>query len=170
MDCFAFNLLDNHTHFVVRVKDEKSLRHSISLIAKQYWTKPMQAFTQVGAGEHLAGEIIERQVNSFMASYAKGTNELYARKGGLFQSPFRRSLIMSESHLQQAIIYVHANAQKHGIVKDFKEHPYTSYHEILSGESKNVKADFVLDFFGGKEMFIQTHARQVDYYYSSTFD
>lgn len=130
----------------------------------------MQDFLEKPSGKYAIGNMVERQVNSFMASYAKGTNELHSRKGGLFQSPFRRSFITSDSHLQHAIIYTHANAQKHGLVKDFKEHPYTSYHEILSGDSRNVKADRVLDFFGGMKMFVQVHDRQAEHYYKSTFD
>ena len=170
MYCFAFNLLDNHAHFVVQVKDEESLHQSISLIPRQFRTKPMQIFAEDAAGNNAIGIMLERQVNSFMASYAKGTNKMHSRKGGLFQSPFRRSFITSDLHLQQAIIYTHANAQKHGIVKDFKDYPYSSYHEILAGESKNVKVDFVLNIFGGREMFIQAHDRQASHYYASTFD
>ena len=73
-----------------------------------------------------------------MTSYANLIKHAYDRKGGLFQSPFRRSLISDEIHLQQAIIYTHANAQKHGIIKDFRDYPYTSYHEIVAGYSGNV--------------------------------
>lgn len=170
LDCFAFNLLDNHSHFVVRVKDVESLHQAISLVPKQFRTRPMQIFADDPSDNTIIRVMLERQVNSFMASYAKGTNKVYSRKGGLFQSPFRRSFIASDSHLQQAIIYTHANTQKHGIVKDFKDYPYTSYHEILAGRSKNVKADFVLSVFGGREVFIQVHERQAEHYYQSTFD
>lgn len=111
--------------------------------------------------------MIERQANSFMTSFVSIQNKLLSRKGGIFQSPFRRSIINDDVHLQQAIIYVHANAQKHGIVKDFKDYRYSSYHEILSGYSANVCIESVLDFFGGKDSFIQIHKAQVDHFYAN---
>ena len=58
--------------------------------------------------------------------------ELTIENGGLFQSPFKRSLINGDDHLQQAIIYVHANAKKYGLIKDFRMYAHSSYHEILS--------------------------------------
>lgn len=165
MDCFAFGLLENHSHFIVRIKNTTGLLGSISSIPRQFRTKPMQMFSENPNSDNAVGTMIERQVNSFMASYAKAINKLNSRKGGLFQSPFRRSLITHEQYLRHAIIYTHANAQKHGIVKDFREYQHTSYHEILAGNSENVNVDFVIDLFGGREMYIQLHERQANYFY-----
>jgi len=69
--------------------------------------------------------------------------------------------------LQQAIVYVHANAQKHQLVSDFKEHVYNSYREILSGESLYVDSKAVIDFFDGEEKFISIHKEQVAYFYAN---
>jgi putative transposase len=165
MDCFAFGLLDNHTHFIVRIKNTTDLLGSICSIPRQFRTKPMQIFSEDPINDHAVSTMTERQVNSFMASYAKAINKLNSRKGGLFQSPFRRSLITNDQYLRHAIIYTHANAQKHGVVKDFREYRHTSYHEILAGKSENVNADFVIDLFGGREMYIQLHERQANYFY-----
>lgn len=166
---FAYALLDNHTHFIIQVKDHKSLLESICSIARQFRTKPMKAMVDYPNDETIVTAIVERQVNSFMSSYTKVTNNATGRKGGLFQSPFRRSLIASEEHLQHSIIYTHANAQKHGLVDDFRKYPFTSYHEILSGNSKYVDAKYVLDFFGGKDKFSAIHKTQADHFYSQTW-
>lgn len=115
----------------------------------------------------LADEVAERQINRFLVSYTNTYNNLIVRKGGVFQQPFRRSLIAEEAHLQQAIIYVHANAQKHQLVNDFKTHVYNSYNEILSGESLLIDAGMVIYFFGGKEKFISLHQEQVAYFYTN---
>jgi putative transposase len=166
-DCLAFSLLENHSHFIIKVKHSKDLFASVSAISRQFRTNSMQVFLNDTLNEQLVTKMVERQVNSFMISYAKEINRLFARKGGLFQSPFRRSLITNDQYLQHAIIYTHANAQKHGIVNDFKEYPFTSYHEILAGSSQNVDADLVLNLFGGKEMYIHLHEKQANHFYGN---
>jgi len=166
-NCFAYALLDNHSHFILRIKPEKELLESIMSIPQQFRTKQMKAITGPSTAEAIVSAVVERQVNSFMASYAIVINKANARKGGLFQSPFRRSLIAGDQHLQQAIIYTHANAQKHGLVKDFRQYPFTSFNEIVAGNSRFVYAKFVLDFFGGREEFIKTHKSQVDFFYKN---
>jgi putative transposase len=91
---------------------------------------------------------------------------MFSRNGTLFQSPFRRVEIKEDAHLQQAIIYVHANAQKHGLIKDFKDYQCSSYWEIMYNNSMNVQVDKVLQFFGNKECFKSIHQQQVDHYYN----
>jgi putative transposase len=167
LNCFAFGLLENHSHFIAEVKHDEDLRQSILYMPRQLRSQQMQVFVDDFPNNTATGAIIERQVNSFMTSYTNTANKIHTRKGGLFQSPFRRSFITSDLHLQQAIIYVHANAQKHGIVKDFRDYSYTSYNEILFGDSKNVETRFVLDFFGGREKYIQLHEMQAKHFYGN---
>ena len=69
----------------------------------------------------------------------------------------RRIEVADDSHLQHAIIYVHANAQKHKLVKDFTLHPWTSYHSIVSDKPTRLLKDEVLQWFGGRDQFIETH-------------
>lgn len=165
--CLAYCLLDNHVHFIIQVKSAVSLRCCIASLSNETRTVAMKKFIDDHENEKLVGEILERQVNSFMASYANAYNKQGSRKGNLFQSPFRRTQIKEDAHLQQAIIYVHANAQKHGIINDFKTHKYSSYWEIIKGDPLNVRVDAVLQFFGGKEQFIKLHQLQVDHFYKN---
>ncbi len=101
-----------------------------------------------------------------MVSYVNAYNNLHKRRGSLFISPFRRSVIAGETHLQQAIIYTHANAQKHGLVNDYRCCSHSSYHEIIGGNSLFTDRQAVLGFFGGREQFIAQHKVQADYYYA----
>lgn len=166
LDTLAFNLLENHAHFIAQVKDRMALLEQLDAIPKNHKTQAMNKVLNDTMNDNLIDQMIHRQVNSFMTSYVNRKNQNTDRKGGLFQSPFRRSFITSDGHLCQAIIYVHANAQKHGIVKDFKQHTYSSYHEILSGYSTNVHVSKVLNFFGGRDRFVELHERQVEHFYS----
>jgi putative transposase len=165
--CLAYCLLDNHVHFVVQVKAITCLRESILAIPEEMRTESMKKSFDKSFGKEIVDEILERQVNRFMTSYANAFNKKFSRKGSLFQSPFRRIEIKEEAHLQQAIIYVHANAQKHGLVADFKDYKYSSYWEILYHTSAYVQVDEVLQFFGGKDQYINTHQSQIDHFYKN---
>jgi putative transposase len=164
-ETWAYSLLNNHTHFIIKVRQQEEVIQTLRTLTEDAKTKAIREFL-AKKEDSLIGPIIERQINSFMVSFANTYNNIIERKGGLFQQPFRRSLIASDTHIQQAIVYVHANGQKHGIVKDFKEHHYNSYHAILSREEILVNAKAVLDFFEGTEKFISIHAEQVAYFYS----
>lgn len=168
LDTLSYCLLNNHSHFIVQVKERKELIEELSIIPKKYKTILMNKVLSDGTNDFLIDQMIERQVNSFMSSYVHLKNRNSDRKGGLFQSPFRRSFITDDAHLAQSVIYVHANAEKHGLVKDFKQYPHSSYQEILSGHSTNVCVKKVLDFFGGRERYIEMHKLQVDLFYKQT--
>jgi putative transposase len=165
-DCLAYCLLNNHVHCIVHVKRKESLLNSIRTIVEENRTISMNRFLNEPEKEEHIDMLIERQINSFMVGYTNAINKVYNRKGNLFQSPFRRAEIKEESHLQQAIIYTHANAQKHGIIKDFKEYKHSSYWEVIHEVSTIVNVGKVLQFFGGKDKFIEQHRMQVDYFYN----
>lgn len=166
-DVWSYCLLTNHTHQVVKIKPLQLVVENIKKITDQ--TLAMKSFLSDQNNELLFDAMIERQMNSFLVSFANYTNNKYKRKGGLFQKPFRRIQVADDIHLQQAIIYVHANAQKHHIVSDFKNHPYTSYTAILNNEAALIDNKNVLNFFGGTDKFVAIHKSQVDYYYGNNW-
>ena len=114
LTCWAYCLLDNHAHFVVRVKNARSLQTSVIEIPDKEKTVSMKNFLSNPTDEFLMGPLIEKQVNRFMVSYTLSYNKYYKRYGGLFQSPFRRSVITGDQHLFNTILYVHSNAKKTG--------------------------------------------------------
>lgn len=94
-------------------------------------------------------------------------NKQQQRKGNLFQRPFKRVEVTKESHFTQAIIYVHANAQHHKLCKDFTQHQWSSWHTILSDKPTHLQRKEVLEWFGGKQQFIDVHKSMTQFYYSS---
>jgi putative transposase len=162
LDVWAYCLLFNHAHFIVKVKHTDAIRSYILQLLPENKTKSMNSFLADITNELLIDALIERQMNSFLVSYANYINNKHNRKGGIFQKPFKRIQIKGDGHLQQAIVYVHANAQKHGIVNDFKQYEYTSYHESANNY---IDSESMIDFFGGMEKYIQVHKDQVDYFY-----
>lgn len=167
LDVWAYVALQNHTHIIVRVKSVSEVKEYISMLEQGAATAAMKKLAENNWDEALLDTVAERQINSFMVSYVNTVNNYAQKKGGFFQKPFRRLQIMDDRHLQQAIIYVHANAQKHGISNDFTVWPYSSYHSILKKSPLIVNSDAVLTFFGGVDKFVEIHRLQVAYFYDN---
>ena len=165
-DVWSYNLLSNHSHHVIKTKPTEMVLYNISAMPEDERTKSMILFLADGNNEMLIDEMIERQMNSFLVSYANYCNNKRNRKGGIFQKPFKRIQIDDDAHLQQAIIYTNANAQKHKLVQDFKKYPHSLYNDAVTGNDSFTETKSVIGFFGGLDNFINIHQSQVDYYYN----
>lgn len=142
-DTYAYCLLRNHFHFLVRIKtieelDPKGLQDPSGLKA------PSQQF----------GKLFD--------AYAKAINKAYHRTGSLFQHPFRRIQVTSDEYFARLIQYIHFNPQKHGFVNDFREYPYSSYRILCSDKATRLRRDEVLAWCGGRESFETMHQQTVD--------
>ena len=169
LDIWSYSLLNNHTHHISKIKPVDAIFTYGNELIDGTRTAAMKSFLTNPKNESIFDSMIERQMNSMLVSYANYYNNKYERKGGLFQSPFRRTQIHDDSHLQQAIIYVNANAQKHHLASDFKSYPYSSYNATISNNCEYINAEDFLNFFGGVEKFISLHESQVSYYYSGVW-
>jgi len=137
-DTYAYCLMRNHFHLLVRIKDDEDLTGLANLSGLQRAT-PSRAFS-----------------NLFNA-YAKAINITYNRSGALFQRPFGRILVASDAYFLQLVAYIHHNPQKHGFVQDFRTWPYSSYQTLLSSKPTHLQRDTVLTWFQGTEQFMAFH-------------
>jgi REP element-mobilizing transposase RayT len=135
---YAYCLLRNHLHFLVRIKDLTGLE-DLSGLSRG----PSQAFS-----------------NLFNA-YAKAFNRAYNRTGALFQRPFGRVEVTSDAHFVQLVTYIHQNPQRHGFVTTFRDWPYSSYHTLLVAKPTRLKRDEVLAWFGGVDNLVAVHQQEV---------
>jgi REP element-mobilizing transposase RayT len=135
---YAYCLLRNHFHFLVRIRSEEELQtYQVPETGKV--RSPSQAFS-----------------NLFNA-YARAFNKMYQRSGALFQRPFGRVGIESDAHFQSLIAYIHQNPQKHGFVDDFRDWPFSSYGALSSDSPTRLQRDDVHRWFGGREGFQSWH-------------
>jgi putative transposase len=162
IDTYAFCLLDNHVHLLIKTNSEKAILAHINQLDKEKTTSTYKRFIQQECSFH---ELIEQQLNRFFISYCLSFNKVNNIKGHLFNRPFKRIEIKDNSHLTQLFIYIHANAMKHGIIKDFTTHKWSSYQAIISDKPTHIKREEVLEWFGGRERFITAHIEMSDYFY-----
>ena len=139
-ETYAYCLLNNHFHFLVRIKETE--------------TGPISEIGPVLT--------VGRQFNNLFIAYAKAFNKAYDRTGSLFESPFRRKLVDSDRYFAALVAYIHRNSQKHGFVDDFCDWPYSSYHAVLSSQATRVQRAEVLDWFDGPAGFRDAHDTAVN--------
>ena len=163
MYTYAYTLMDNHVHWLVKCNSHEGLIRHLSGIPSKSRKKHQQKFL---LNELTFEEALEFQCKDFFISYAMAFNKVNKRAGSLFINPFRRIGITDDAHLTQLIIYIHANVLKHFKKKDFQNFKWSSYQSILSNNPTHLKRAEVLQWFGGKERFITTHLENAEYYYN----
>jgi REP element-mobilizing transposase RayT len=126
-DTYAFCLLPNHFHLLIEVKQNRDLT---GLTNPSGLKSPSQAFS-----------------NLFNA-YAKAINIAYQRTGPLFERPFKRIPMTDSQYFMRLLIYIHQNPQRHGLIDDFRDWPYSSYGVLTGNQPTFVKRDVVREWFG----------------------
>ena len=95
IDTYAYCLLPNHFHFLIKPKDV--------------------------IGMNDAGSLYSNKFGSLFNSYARSFNKVHNRNGSLFSQNFKRKEIKSTDYLKSVIIYIHRNPINHGYVKSFQD-------------------------------------------------
>ncbi len=141
-DTFAWVLMGNHFHLLVRIKEECEIgfipTDDKAKIPKQY--KPVNQF------KHLFN------------AYAQAFNKQYKRTGGLFETPFERIVVESEEYFKELVMYIHYNPVKHGFCSHPNDYPWSSYGTCLSESPTKLKREMVLNWFGDREQFRLMHS------------
>ena len=137
-ETFAYCLLKNHFHLLVRVKNLPGLEDPSGLERN-----PSQAFS------------------NFFNAYSKTINKAYQRTGALFQRPFGRIEVTSDTYFKQLIIYIHQNPQKHKFVSDFREWKYSSYHALIATQATHLKRAETIGWFDNTAGFLNDHQQLI---------
>jgi REP element-mobilizing transposase RayT len=142
-DTFAYCLLPNHFHLLVRIKSVGEIEETLKVSKTFRVLSPSQQFS-----------------NLFNA-YTKAVNKAYQRTGSLFEHPFGRIPVTSEPYFTQLITYIHQNPQQHGLIDDFRRWPYSSYRTLFSDKPTQLKRDIVVQWFGSPRQVAQFHQQQI---------
>ena len=147
-DSYAYCLLRNHFHLFVRAKDLTDFPTSSGV---------PEGKRSSAANRNLSGLNPSQAFSNFFNAYAKAFNKTYHRTGALFQRPFGRIEVTTEEYLFRLVTYIHQNPQRHGLVTDFREWPYSSYHTLLANKATHLKREDVLEWFGGRDRLVAVH-------------
>jgi REP element-mobilizing transposase RayT len=142
---YAYNLLDNHFHMLIKINNDLSeyrLKHKISDTTTDH-------------------AIISKQFRRFFQSYTLTFNRRHNRCGTLFQTPFKRALVNDHRYLIHLIYYIHTNAEKHNLVENFQYWEWTSYHDIMANQNTILQKE-ILNWFGDKNGYINFHSPRIN--------
>ena len=166
VDTFCWNLLSNHFHLLIRVKTEKDILQFLKNQPDTFITVTEKKFISKAIS---LSELIEQEFKRFFQSYALAFNKTEKRKGNLFYKPFKRIKIEKDSQFTSTLIYIHANAMKHGVSKDFTKYQWSSWQTILSDKPTLLLRKEVIDWFGSLQNLIKTHEEMASFYYDCPF-
>lgn len=128
-DTFAYCLLPNHFHFLLKTRVEVPTTKSV----------------------------LPNQLRKLFISHTIRINHSQRRTGSLFTKNYQRIKIDNDRYLHTLVNYIHKNPLKHGVHKEFELYPYSSYKELLIENNSFICRDEVLTWFGGANDFIQYH-------------
>lgn len=173
-ETYAYCLMPNHFHLVARMRKraviEKLIRKSknFSKVAGPInnGTEPSVTTSQDStSGENFGKVLSDSEIEKYLSKqfaklfscYTQSFNKVYHRMGSLFIKNFKREPITDKPHFLNAIVYTHRNPVHHGFCKAYDEWPFSSYNEIMGGNSSVVNFGGSLKMFGGKGPFEQGH-------------
>ena len=139
LETFAYCLMPNHFHFLVKVKKHKNLDQNLAGL------------------EDLPG-LLSQKFSNFFNSYTKSINKQQDRHGSLFEKPFKRKKVENDEYFQTLVYYIHNNPVLHGFTKNITEWEWSSYHSILSDRKTKLQRKEVIEWFQNKEAFVSFHS------------
>jgi putative transposase len=163
LDTFCWCLMNNHFHLLVRIKSLKDINSALQQKHPDELTLTEEKFLNENCS---VSELLEVAFKNMFQSYTLAFNKQHNRKGNLFYKPFKRILIDKDSQFTQAVIYVHANPQKHSPSTNFENYKWSSYQSFLSESATKVLRNELLEWFGTVEIFRSTHIKLAEHYYS----
>jgi len=106
---------------------------------------------------HLLIWAVSERFRRFLLGYAKAINKQQSRTGSLFQKPYRRKRLSSNTEIKNAICYVNYNPIRHNQAIAYDQYAWSSYSESHLWEtySKNILSTV----FDSREDFILYHEK-----------
>jgi putative transposase len=146
-DTYAYCLLGNHFHFLIKTREEFEIKNEFKHIQNR-----RRSIDKNDASYH-----ISNQFSKFFNSYSQAYNKMYKRTGALIESPFRRKEVYDDQYFSEMVYYIHANPSKHRICNNFTKYQYSSYNAYIFDGESFLKKEAILNWFGSKEEFINYH-------------
>lgn len=144
-ETYAYCLMSNHFHFLIRTLGEDQLKKNYSTLGK------FQSF------QELMEFRFSKQFANLFSSYTQAYNKMYNRRGSLFTPNFKKKEVDTDEYLTNIIFYIHHNPVHHGFRNRIENWPFCSYLKILSGKDAFLNTKEIIDWFGSKNAFIQFH-------------
>jgi len=147
-DVYAYCLLPNHFHLLIRIKNEVDVLdyHKID--------------------KHLSYDfhtLVMRRFKNFFSGYSQAYNKMYERRGALFLDFVKQKQVKNDTYFTKLIHYIHYNPIHHHFCSELDAWEFSSYHAFLSSQKTLLKRKDVLEWFGNRQDFIKFHRKEIDF-------
>ena len=155
-DVYAYCLMPNHFHFLIKIKETSDKTSEVSKTSEVFTAsyKTSEVLNQRGSKKLTP---LEKAFKDFFISYAKSINRQYSRTGSLFQAKFKKKKIENDGYFTSIIQYIHANPVSAKLCSTYHAYRYSSYNAIIGNAKTKIKKGEVLEWFGGRDLFIKIH-------------
>jgi len=106
--------------------------------------------------------LISRAFSNLFSTYTKAINKAYQRSGSLFEKPFKRKPVTDDGYFKILVVYIHQNPQKHGLIDDFRDWPFSSYQAMISNKPTLLAWEVTHSWFDGSRGLVQYHETTTD--------
>ena len=149
-ETFAWVLMPNHFHLLIRLKEEDEIVGDLHLTGFQ----------------NLSGvkkiKPLHQYFSNLFNAYTMAYNKYYQTRGTLFERPFKRKLIDNENYLKQVVLYIHNNPVHHGFCEHPIEYPWSSYMTCVSIKPTKLHREAVIGWFDDEANFTYMHNKQIE--------
>ncbi len=166
-DTFAWCLMGNHFHLLVRVKEEeeigfyKQLNSDRSNDSVRFQvTSDLSEFREP---DRVKKPNPTKHSSHLFNAYTRYYNKKYNRIGSLFIQPFKRKQINNEKYFRQLVIYIHNNPVHHGFVEHPVDYPWSSYLSCVSVKPAKLQRETVIRWFDDVANFKEVHEGKVEF-------
>jgi putative transposase len=166
-DTYAWCLMGNHFHLLVRIKDVEEIGFYVPLDSDGSSKDESVRFKTISAAdlsESAGSDRVSIKVpnptkhfSHLFNAYCKYFNFMYKRHGSLFERPFKRINIDNEAYLKQVVLYIHNNPVRHGFCNHPVEYAWSSFLVDAYDERALNNRNQLFKWFGGKTEFDDAH-------------
>jgi hypothetical protein len=153
----------NHFHFAIRIKTDEEIGWLIPENAKSRDARIKWKTTDHPHSPDTQKPRADFMIRHLFDAYSKWYNIRYQRRGKLFEERHERKPIEDDNYLRQLIAYINRNPEHHGVVAEFHEYPWISYHDLIAPVDTWLARGKVMSLFGGQAAFFVAMERKENY-------
>ena len=140
---YAYCLLPNHFHLMVRIKSERELAESVPGIET--------------LGETTLLGIPSQAFSHFFSAYSRALQQQPGLTANLFQHLYGCIPIPDNRQYLNVVLFIHQNPQRHRLCTNFRDWAYSSFKILLADEPTFLDRETVMDWFGKPETYETVH-------------
>ena len=162
-DTYAWVLMHNHFHFLVKIKSEVDILHSL-LNSSSNLTgfENLSGLTNEAQSDNVTIKPLYQYFSNLFNAYTKAFNIRFNRHGSLFERPFKRKSIDNKQYLKNVLLYIHNNPVHHGFTNSPSDYPWSSYLTCVSIKTTKLQREQVIGWFDNEANFKSYHNRKLD--------